>query len=273
MIKFSIITVVYNGENVIQKTINSIINQTYKNIEYIIIDGNSKDNTINICNKYKNKIYLIISEPDQGIYDAMNKGIKSATGDYIIFMNSGDLFASENTLSTISNQIKKKFYKINPDFIYGDSIEECIDGSNFFYKKARTHKFIWYGMFTHHQSMIYKTDIINSNLIMYNQKFFIAADYQFTFEFLNHCSLVEQLKYPICIFERGGMSSKWEKEGLKQQWEIRRSIFKYGIVKCFLITLILITAGLMRKFITPVYDLFRFTKINNNYETEQQTQK
>jgi len=268
MIKFSIITVVYNGEDQIRKTILSVINQTYKSIEYIIIDGYSQDNTLGICLQFESQVDRIISEQDDGLYDAMNKGIKLATGDYIIFMNCGDSFASENTLNDVSIQIDKSLHKTNPEFIYGDSIEESLDGNNVYYKKARSHKFAWYGMFTHHQSMIYKTDIINSNNISYNQKYFIAADYQFTGEFLKYCSSIEQMRIPICIFKQGGISSKWQKEGLKQQWIIRRSIFKYGIIKCFIITFILIIANLIRKFFAPVYNLFRFSRTKNKYQNE-----
>jgi glycosyltransferase involved in cell wall biosynthesis len=93
--KISVVTICYNACNVLEQTILSVVNQTYTNIEYLIIDGNSKDNSIEIIHKYANHISYWVSEPDKGIYDAMNKGIKAASGEWIIFMNAGDLFYNE----------------------------------------------------------------------------------------------------------------------------------------------------------------------------------
>lgn len=127
-IKFTIITVVYNDVSHIEDTILSVLNQTYSNIEYIIIDGASKDGTTNIIQKYMSKLSLWISEPDKGIYDAMNKGIKLATGDFINFMNSGDCFYSNNSISEIANHIKNKdciyFGKTVGKFKYGKLIQK-----------------------------------------------------------------------------------------------------------------------------------------------------
>ena len=111
----TIITVSYNAVSNIEETIESVINQTYPYIEYIIIDGGSKDGTIDIIKKYEDRISNWISEPDKGIYDAMNKGIKLATGEWINFMNSGDTFFSMNTIEEL---FKKASYK--SDIIYGN---------------------------------------------------------------------------------------------------------------------------------------------------------
>lgn len=88
--KFSIITVTYNAENVLEDTIQSVITQTYKNVEYIIVDGKSTDKTMEIVGRYKEHIHTVVSERDKGLYDAMNKGIALATGDYVCFLNAGD---------------------------------------------------------------------------------------------------------------------------------------------------------------------------------------
>ena len=95
--KFSIITVTYNAAKVLEDTIQSIVTQTYKNLEYIIVDGGSTDETLDIIHKYQEHITTVISEPDQGLYDAMNKGIKLATGDYLCFLNAGDGLHEDDT--------------------------------------------------------------------------------------------------------------------------------------------------------------------------------
>lgn len=113
----TIVTVCYNAETSIEKTVKSVINQTYPNIEYIIIDGCSTDKTIEIIKKYERKISYWKSEPDKGIYDAMNKGIKLATGEWVNFMNSGDTFYSNTIIEDVFSKAN-----LSSDIIYGDTI-------------------------------------------------------------------------------------------------------------------------------------------------------
>jgi glycosyltransferase involved in cell wall biosynthesis len=113
----SVITVCYNSEKYIENTIESVINQTYKNIEYIIIDGGSNDKTLDIIEKYKDKITKIVSESDKGIYDAMNKGLKLASGDIIGFLNSDDFYYDKSVVE----QIVKNF-DINTDLVFSDIV-------------------------------------------------------------------------------------------------------------------------------------------------------
>lgn len=112
----SIITVVYNGEKYLEETIQSVINQTYDNVEYIIIDGGSTDGTLDIIKKYKNQIDYWVSEKDSGIYDAMNKGIQSALGKWINFMNAGDKFFATVTISKFIS------CKDDADLVYSDTL-------------------------------------------------------------------------------------------------------------------------------------------------------
>ena len=113
--KVSIITVVFNGIRTIEQTIKSVLNQSYKNIEYIIIDGGSTDGTLDIIRKYENYLSYIISEPDHGIYDAMNKGIQKSTGDIVGIINSDDWY-EVNTVS----QVVERFESFAVDLVYGD---------------------------------------------------------------------------------------------------------------------------------------------------------
>lgn len=103
--KFSIITVTYNAEAVLEDTIQSVISQTYHHVEYILVDGASKDGTLSIIDRYRDRITRIVSEPDKGLYDAMNKGIRLATGDYLCFLNAGDSFHEDDTLQQMVHSI------------------------------------------------------------------------------------------------------------------------------------------------------------------------
>ena len=113
--RFTIVTISFNAEKCIERTIVSVIQQSYDNVEYIIVDGGSRDGTMQIVERYKDNINRYISEPDRGVYDAMNKGIKMATGDYLIFMNADDIFADTEVLQKVANLIKS-----DVDVIYGN---------------------------------------------------------------------------------------------------------------------------------------------------------
>ena len=152
----SIITVTYNAEVCLEKTIQSVINQTYKNIEYIIIDGGSSDKTLSIIKKYKKYIKYWISEPDKGIYDAMNKGIKIAKGDYINFLNAGDFYYENNVLSYLFDNLDKSV-----DLLYGDSYLIDQNGVNVRLLKAGVlnRYTVKKGMAACHQSIFIKRQI------------------------------------------------------------------------------------------------------------------
>lgn len=197
MCKISIITVVYNNKNTIEKTINSILSQTYKDFEYIIIDGKSTDGTIEIINKYIYKIKKIISEPDKGIYDAMNKGIKYCSGEWILFMNSGDILKDNNTLQNIFSQNIPK----NVNFIYSDfqvKNNKSIDTYKASFKKG----------ILLHQSIIYKTKKHKEygNYLVTSK--YIVSDYIFFLQFKEN--EVFKTPYVISVNEEAGVSaSNW----------------------------------------------------------------
>lgn len=188
--KISIITITYNAEKVLEKTILSVLQQTNHDFEYIIIDGNSKDSTVSIIKKYEQKIaegcfpgvdsaqFKWISEPDQGIYDAMNKGIKHATGDFVWFMNAGDKIYSTETLQQI-----QELLDIEPecDFIYGQSIminemEEIVGEMKKIAPRKISKKSFLNGLVICHQSMLVHKSIASA----YSLDYKIASDYDWT---------------------------------------------------------------------------------------------
>lgn len=177
--KVTVVTVTYNCEQSIEKTILSVINQDYENIEYIIIDGKSTDRTLSIINEYKDHISHLKSEQDEGIFDAMNKGIIEASGDWIIFLNSGDLFISNDTISRIMNNKLEKY-----QVIYGDTAY-IADGNFYSYKatpfflKSKSYT----GMGICHQSILVKTKIAKRLKFDINYK--VAADYNMIKEIYN----------------------------------------------------------------------------------------
>ena len=260
---FSVITVVYNDKINLENTIRNVINQNIVDFncrltEYIIIDGGSFDGTLDIIKKYENKIEYWNSESDNGLYDAMNKGIEIASGKYIIFMNAGDIFVDSKTLYKIKNLLNVKDY---PDFIYGDSIEVSKDGRTKFYKKAKNHRLIWYGLFTHHQAMLYKRQIIKECNLQYDLKYKIAADYDFTAKFLKLSSNILQIKIPVCVFKQGGISMKNILQGRKEQLMIRKKVFKYSFAKRFVIFILQGIISFIRVRFTNIYNILRFKKI------------
>lgn len=171
--KISVVTVCYNAVDTIEKTILSVINQTYEKVEYIIIDGASKDGTIDIIHKSMGKIHVFVSEPDKGIYDAMNKGIKIATGDYILFMNAGDAFVNNNILEYIC-----KNYNFDKDIIYG-SINKCLKDCYYVYRPYPIEEMKWH-MILPHQATFVKTAYHKKHL--FDVSFKSSGDYNFFYE-------------------------------------------------------------------------------------------
>lgn len=173
--KISIITVCYNSATTIEKTILSIASQTYKNIEYIIIDGNSKDNTLKTIKKYENNITKWISEPDKGLYDAMNKGIAMATGDIVGILNSDDTFNSDTVIEEIANFHVQN----NIDASVGNIIQHKENGkivriySSRFWKPEK----LTIGFMPPHPSIFFKRELFNK-YGNYDLGFKIGADYE-----------------------------------------------------------------------------------------------
>lgn len=162
---FSIITVVYNDGLNLEKTILNVLGQDFDNFQYIIIDGGSNDNTLDIISKYKGEIDLVISERDKGIYDAMNKGINNSNGEWVNFLNAGDTYDTSKFLSNLASKILDS----NVNLIYTDSI---IRGKT--YSPKLTKNYLVRNMLCH-QSIFYKSDLLND--FKYDLRFKICADF------------------------------------------------------------------------------------------------
>ncbi len=202
---FSIITITKNNRSGFLRTQENLKNQSFCDFEWVAVDGNSTDGT---------KDHLpdnAISEPDNGIYDAMNKGIDRAGGEYVLFLNAGDTLSDIDILATLAKTIAAE----KPDFIYGDALE-----TGGFYKKARQHKHLDWGMFTHHQAMIYRRNLIGD--LRYETNYKIAGDYAFTRAFLKKCSVISYVPAAICIFETGGVSQRNQRLGRIEQYKARQ---------------------------------------------------
>lgn len=205
MFMFTIITVCYNAANEIGRTIESVLSQTYNDFEYLIIDGNSQDNTVRIAEKYsgffeqKGISYKISSEPDKGIYDAMNKGARKAQGDWLIFMNAGDTFYNEKVLKSVSTVEGMHQY----DVIYGDTLMK--DGDMYKYVQSKKLDKIAYGLPFVHQSAF--TNIRVFQNYEYNEKYKICADFELYLKlYLEGCKF-KYLPSGISVFSIGGVST------------------------------------------------------------------
>lgn len=191
--KISVVTVVYNGGSVIEETIKSVINQTYSNMEYLVIDGGSTDGTIDIIKKYQDKITYWISEPDKGIYDAMNKAINLACGSWINFMNAGDYFYSDTVLCDIFGN--------NADYteyatIYGDAEYRLSDFSYIRpgYDCDRDH-FMPFS----HQAAFARADVAKKN--KFNLKYRIAADTEFFLRLNRENYKLKHISVIVCSYD------------------------------------------------------------------------
>ncbi len=192
----SIITVVYNGFETLEKTIQTVINQTYANIQYIIIDGGSVDGTVSVISRYKSKINYWISEPDGGIFDAMNKGLSKASGEWVIFMNAGDGFYNEHILASIFNEPIKS----DVELIYGDVY--LYDHNDGYLVESRTNKFKINLNAICHQSVFIKRSLHR----LFEIKYKLSADHDLIYDFVKrgHCLY---LNMPISRILMGGVSS------------------------------------------------------------------
>ena len=230
--KISIITIVYNNSECIEDCINSVLKQKYPNLEYIIIDGGSKDNTVEIINKYKDKISYFISEKDNGLYDALNKGIKAATGDIIGILHSDDLFFYDDTLSNIVSV----FEKSNADLVYAKG--QYVDRTNInlvkriYPSKPFKKIYLYFGWIPLHTTIYVKKEIFD-NYGKYQTNYKIASDYEISLRwFFNDKIKKIFLNEWVVKMRLGGKSTTISLQKLKSNEDLK-IISKYNLLGYF----------------------------------------
>ncbi|MFA6630024.1 MAG: glycosyltransferase family 2 protein [Sulfuricurvum sp.] len=195
---FSVVTVVFNGENTLERTILSVIDQNYDNIEYIIVDGNSKDHTLDIIKQYNDQIDYWISEPDTGIYNAMNKAIGLCTGDYIGFLNADDWYEPD-TFGYIVENLKN-----DVDYFFGDL--DVVDEEGI----LKSHFTVNLDNYKHHMPIPHPALFVKKNILAklkFDESYRIAADYDFVIKLINQGFTYLYLKKKITNFCLGGIST------------------------------------------------------------------
>ena len=218
--KFSIITVTYNAEKVLEDTIQSVITQSYKNVEYIIVDGGSKDGTLGIIEKYRQHIAHLVSEPDKGLYDAMNKGIKLATGDYLCFLNAGDELHEDDTLFYMVHSIKGDTL---PDVIYGET--QIVDENGHFIRMRRlsapevlTWKSFKKGMLVCHQAFFARRELAVNE--PYNLKYRFSADFDWCIRIMKKSKNIHTSGLTVIDYLNEGMTTRNHKASLMERFHI-----------------------------------------------------
>lgn len=204
--KLSIITVVYNGERYIEDAIKSVLEEKYEDVEYIIIDGGSKDETMSIINRYKDNIDVIISEPDKGIYDAMNKGVNFSSGEYVVFLNSDDYY-KKGTLDSCLKALAS-----SPDALIMNTFLKSEHEEKIFKRIENKENYNLYIQIPFmHPSVVVKRSIFNE-IGGFDLKYRIASDCDFLLKMISRVSSYTYIDNGI-VMREGGVSDTSFKEG------------------------------------------------------------
>lgn len=231
---FTIVTVCYNAEKTIERTIKSVLSQSYPHIEYLIIDGASKDNTLAIVKKYANHISRVVSEPDKGLYDAMNKAIGLATGNYISFLNAGDKL---HTPETIEDMVETINGNVLPGVIYGDT--DIVDDGGLFIRKRRlsppaclSWKSFKNGMLVCHQSFYARRDLIEP----YDLHYRFSADFDWCIRVMKNAdskkAVLHNTFLTLTDYLSEGMTTHNHKASLLERFHVMAHY--YGLVPTIL---------------------------------------
>lgn len=216
--KFSIITVTYNAGAVLEDTIQSVITQTYRNVEYIIVDGGSKDHTLDIINRYREHIHTLVSEPDKGLYDAMNKGIRLATGDYLCFLNAGDELHEDDTLQLMVHSITGTEL---PDVLYGETA--IVDEEGHFLRMRRLSapenlnwKSFKDGMLVCHQAFFPRRELAEP----YDLHYRFSADFDWCIRIMKKSHTLHNTHLTLIDYLNEGMTTRNHRASLHERFRI-----------------------------------------------------
>ena len=217
--KFSVITVCYNAQATIEDTIQSVIAQTYHHVEYIIVDGASKDRTLSIINRYRDRIATVVSEPDKGLYDAMNKGLRLATGDYVCFLNAGDSFHEDDTLQQMVHTLRELTEL--PDVLYGET--ELVDAEGHFVRMRRLQApehLTWHsfrhGMLVCHQAFFAKRTLAEP----YDLSYRFSADFDWCIRIMKKSKVLHNTHLTLIDYLEEGMTTRNHKASLHERFRI-----------------------------------------------------
>jgi len=216
----SVITIVYNNAEHIERTLLSVLTQTYPNIEYIIVDGGSTDGTLKIINRYRSLISKVFSEKDEGIYDAMNKGLAAKTGDYVIFMNSGDEFYDYDTV--------EKVFASGPDadIYYGETEMINEEGESLGQRRHQApEQFDWtgfkYGMSISHQAIYVRSALAEP----FDRRYKLSADIDWIIRIAANADRIINVHQYLAKYLVGGMSKAKHRESLMERFDIMRRYY------------------------------------------------
>jgi len=214
----TVVTVVYNGAATMRETIESVLAQTYANVDYIIVDGGSTDGTLDIIREYASRISKLVSEKDGGIYNAMNKGVALASGSYVNFMNCGDRFAAPDVLEKAALKMKEQA----SDILYGDVLIASDSGCEARLKATQENVKVMHHIPFCHQSTLAKTSLLKR--FPFDEKYKMSADFKFFKQcFSEKCSFAK-LDFPIAIFGTSGVSNTQRERGLRENNAVVREL-------------------------------------------------
>ena len=259
MIKFTIVTCTFNAAPVLQRTLDSVLSQKYADVEHLILDGLSKDDTVKMAMAYKERSdksgndheVIVISEKDGGLYDAMNKGIRHATGDYIVFLNAGDTFPNADTLDTIASSIGDG--EKLPGVLYGDT--DIVDMDHHFLRHRRlsppkrlTWRSFKTGMLVCHQAFYARTDLAKDTLYN-NVDYRFSADVDWCIRIMKLCAkrhlALRNVNAVIVDYLDGGMTNKNHKASLKERFHVMAK--HYGFVQTVFLHLYFVLRSVVKR--------------------------
>jgi glycosyltransferase involved in cell wall biosynthesis len=221
--KLTVITIVYNNVRDIERTVLSVLNQTYPNIEYLVIDGASSDGTLEILKKYEGRLAKLISEKDKGIYDAMNKGLALASGDYILFMNSGDELYASDTVENVFASAP------DADIYYGETEMYDEDWNSLGQRRHKAPEtFSWkdfkYGMSISHQAIYIRRSLTEP----YDLQYKLSADIDWIIKAAKKAVKIVNTRMYVAKYLVGGMSKKKHRQSLIERFHIFSK--HYGLI-------------------------------------------